>query len=84
MLVPYGPAAAVFVIARSASAITVVVAMALLFAGFPSELEVVTVAVFVTGPGVDGKVNVSAIVADPPFVNVPIEHVTVVVPLQVP
>ena len=67
------------------AAFTVVIAAVdELFVAFASLLEVVTVAVFDTGPGVEGKVTVSAIVADPPFAMVPSEHVTVLVPLHVP
>ena len=56
----------------------------MLFAGFASELDVVTVAVFVTAPVLIGNVTVSAMVADPPLAIVPSEHVTVVVPLHDP
>jgi hypothetical protein len=68
----------------AAAGTTVTVDVDALFAGFPSGLDVVTVAVFDTGPGVDGRVTASAIVADPPFAIVPSEHVTVVVALQLP
>jgi hypothetical protein len=63
---------------------TVTVDVAALFAGFVSVFEDVTVAVFDTGPVVDGSVRVSAIVAAPPLLIVPSEQVTVVVPLQLP
>lgn len=63
---------------------TVIVADALLFAGFESGLVLVTVAVFVTGPAVCGSVSCSVIVADAAGASVPTLHVTVVVPLQVP
>ena len=79
----YGPAAAVFVIATSAPDMATA-ATALLFAGFGSELLVVTVALSVTGLGTAGNVTVRAMVADPPFAIVPSVHVMVVVPLHVP
>ena len=41
-------------------------------------------AVFDTGPGVDGSVTMRVIVADAPFASVPRVQVTVVVPLQLP
>src|SRR6266576_3046171 len=65
---------------------TVIVDEALLFDGFGSEdvAAAVTVAVFVTRPGVDGKVTVSVNVAVAPLVIVPALQVMVVVPLHAP
>src|SRR3954454_7662338 len=65
---------------------TVIVDEALLFAGFGSEdvAAAVTVAVFVSGPGVEGRVMVSVNVAVAPLVSVPALHVIVVVPLHAP
>ncbi|MEK6371999.1 MAG: hypothetical protein AABO58_04830 [Acidobacteriota bacterium] len=47
-------------------------------------MDVVTDAVFETGPGVDGSVITSEIVAEPPLAIVPRLQVTVDVPLQIP
>src|SRR5258708_23279264 len=63
---------------------TVIVDVLELLPAFGSGLVVITLAVFVTGPGVDGSVTVSAIDAEPALAIVPSEQVTVVVPLQLP
>jgi len=68
----------------AAAGVTDTVDVAALFAGFVSVFDEDTVAVFDTGPGVDGRVTTSEIVAEPPLLIVPREHVTVVVPLQLP
>ena len=57
--------------------------LAELFAGFGSALALLIVAVLVAVPTAPVCATI-AIVAFPPAVSVPIEHVTVVVPLQVP
>lgn len=55
-----------------------------LLPGFGSVLAVVAVAVFETGPAVEGSVMVRLIVAEPRLLIVPRLQVTVVVPLQLP
>lgn len=67
-----------------AAGTVVTTAVALLFAGFVSVFDELTVAVFDTLPGVDGKVTTSETVAVPPLAIVPSEQVTVDVPLQLP
>ena len=63
---------------------TVTVAVLVSFAAFASGFADVTVAVFETGPGVDGSVTTSEIVALAPLAIVPRLHVTVDVPLHDP
>lgn len=67
-----------------AAEMTVMVEVLVLLARFGSVLDVVTVAVFDTGPGVDGSVTVKVIVAEAALAKVPRLQVTVVVPLQLP
>ena len=69
-----------------AAGITVIVDVAVLFPGFGSTVvaELLTTAVLVIGPGVDGSVIVSVNVAVAPLTSVPALQVTVVVPLQAP
>ena len=63
---------------------TVIVDVLELFAGFGSGLVVATEAVLDIGPGVEGRVRLREMVADPALARVPSVHVTVVVPLQLP
>ena len=67
-----------------AAGITVMVDVAVLLARFASVVALVTVAVFVTGPGVDGRVTVIVNVTDAPPFRVAAVHVIVVVPVQAP
>ena len=69
-----------------AAGITVIVDVAVLFPRFGSTVvaELLTTAVLVIGPGVDGSVIVSVNVAVAPLTSVPALQVTVVVPLQAP
>ena len=65
---------------------TVIVEVAVLFAGFGSAVvaAALTVAVFVIGPGVEGSVTVRVNVAEAPLASVPALQVMVVVPLHAP
>jgi hypothetical protein len=79
-----GSGEAVFVIERSALAITVVVAVAELFDGSGSLPSVeLTVAVFESGPAAVG-VTTTVAVADVPGASVPRSQVSVAVPEQEP
>ena len=59
-------------------------AESLLFAMFASGFDAETLALFVTIPSVPDRSTARVMVAVPPLGIVPNEHVTVVVPLQVP
>ena len=82
-----GPDDATFASERSAcgvgDALTVVVAVALLFAELGSEVDEVTVAVLPSGPAAVGVTTIVT-VADPAGAIAVQVHVTVVVPLQLP
>ena len=66
------------------AATTLKLVVLLSFAGFVSPLVLLTVAVFDTGPTVDGACTTMVIVALEPLLSEPTEQVTVVVPLQLP
>src|ERR1700682_2788020 len=63
---------------------TVIVDVLLLLSPFGSTLLVKTLAVFDTGPGVEGSVTCRLMLADAALTIVPRLQVTVVVPLQLP
>src|SRR5438067_8331547 len=69
-----------------AAGITVIVEEAVLFPGLGSGFagDALTVAVFVTTPGVDGRVILRVNVAEAPLASVPALQVMVVVPLHAP
>ena len=68
----------------AAAGITAIADVLLLFAGFASGFDVVTMAVLERDPGVEGNVSTSETVAEAPLVSVPREQVMVDVPLQLP
>jgi hypothetical protein len=78
-----GSGASVFVIDRSACAVTVVDADALLLPGTGSVTPLVTLAVLFNVPPVVG-VTTMVTVALAPFPRTPMEQITVLVPLQLP
>jgi hypothetical protein len=64
--------------------ITAINDVLLLFAGFASGFDAVTITVLERDPGVAGNVSTSVTVAEVPLASVPREQVMVDVPLQLP
>ena len=64
------------------AAVTVTVAVEVLFARFESRVSVATVAVLATVPDELGPATTSTMVAEPPAARVPREQPTVLVPEQ--